>query len=115
MKCYAYNKFFETIDNKTRLKILELLQNRPMSVTEICNALKEEQSKISHNLRCLADCHFLDVKQQGKQRIYSLNKETIVPLIKLVEKHVARYCSEFCPKKMRKSTKLVQKSRGFRA
>ena len=98
MKCRAYNMFFETIANKTRLNILEVLQEKPMSVTEICNALKQEQSKISHNLKCLADCHFLDVKKQGKKRIYSLNKETIVPLMKLVSKHVARYCSKECTK-----------------
>ena len=96
MKCHAYNIFFETIGNKTRLKIIEALQKSPMSVTEICNAVKEEQSKISHNLKCLADCHFLDVKKQGKKRIYSLNKETIVPLMKLVTKHVAKYCGKEC-------------------
>ncbi|MBR9691968.1 winged helix-turn-helix transcriptional regulator [Candidatus Woesearchaeota archaeon] len=96
MKCHSFNVFFETIANKTRLKILETLQDKPKSVTEICNALKEEQSKISHNLKCLADCHFLDVKKQGKKRIYSLNKETMVPLMKLVSRHVARYCCKDC-------------------
>ncbi|MBW2965874.1 metalloregulator ArsR/SmtB family transcription factor [Candidatus Woesearchaeota archaeon] len=96
MKCHSYKTFFETIGNKTRLKILELLQNRSISVTEICNALKEEQSKISHNLKCLVECHFLDVKKQGKKRIYSLNKDTIVPLMKLVDKHVKKYCCKEC-------------------
>ncbi len=96
MKCHAYNTFFETISSKTRLKIIETLQEKAMSVTEICNSLKEEQSKISHSLKCLADCHFLDVEQQGKKRIYSLNKDTIVPLMKLVEKHVSKYCYKEC-------------------
>ena len=70
-----------------------------MSVNEICEALKEEQSKISHNLKKLSDCHFLDVEQKGKQRIYSLNKETIVPLMKLVSKHVAKYCCTECKRR----------------
>ncbi|MBW2992153.1 metalloregulator ArsR/SmtB family transcription factor [Candidatus Woesearchaeota archaeon] len=96
MKCHSYNVFFETIGARTRLRILELLMARPLSVTEICEALKEEQSKISHNLRKLADCHFLDVEQKGKQRIYSLNKETILPLMQLVGKHVASYCCKDC-------------------
>ncbi len=96
MKCHAYNVFFETISSKTRLKIIEVLQEKSMSVTEICNKLGEEQSKISHNLKCLIDCHFLDVKQDGKKRIYSLNKDTMVPLMKLVEKHVTKYCYEEC-------------------
>ena len=96
MKCQSYNTFFETIGNKTRLNILEALQDKPMSVTEICNVLKEEQSKISHNLKCLTECHFIDVKQKGKKRIYSLNKDTIVPLMKLVETHIKKYCCEKC-------------------
>jgi len=96
MKCHAYNIFFETIGNKTRLKILEVLQEKPRSVSEICRSLKEEQSKISHNLKCLTDCHFLDVEQKGKQRIYSLNKDTIMPLMKLVSDHVKKYCCDEC-------------------
>lgn len=98
MKCKSYKVFFETISNKTRLSIIELLQKKPMSVTDICEALKEEQSKVSHNLKKLTDCHFLDVEQKGKQRIYSLNKETIVPLLNLVTKHVEKFCDKSCVK-----------------
>ena len=96
MKCKSYKVFFETISNETRLAIVELLQKKSMSVTGICEALGEEQSKISHNLKKLADCHFLDVRQEGKQRIYSLNKDTIVPLMDLVTKHVEKFCDKSC-------------------
>ena len=96
MKCSSYNIFFETISTKIRLEVLELLKNKPMSVNEIADALKEEQSKVSHNLKSLAGCHILDVKQEGKKRIYSLNKDTIVPLIELVEKHVLNHCKGHC-------------------
>jgi len=96
MKCHSYNTFFETIANKTRLRIIELLIGKPLSVTEISAKLDQEQSKISHNLRILSECNFLTVEQKGKQRIYSLNKNTIVPLMKLVEKHVQKYCYENC-------------------
>ena len=96
MKCPSYNLFFETISPRIRIKILELLRNKAMSVTEIASAMNEEQSKISHNLKKLKDCHFLDAKQLGKKRFYSLNKETMVPLMKLVEKHVRKYCCKEC-------------------
>ncbi|MBD3354741.1 metalloregulator ArsR/SmtB family transcription factor [Candidatus Woesearchaeota archaeon] len=96
MKCHAYNMFFETIANKTRLAILEALQKKPMSVTDICKSINQEQSKVSHNLKLLTECHFIDVKQKGKKRIYSLNKETIIPLMDLVKKHVEKYCSKEC-------------------
>jgi hypothetical protein len=44
------------------------------------------------------ECKFLDVKQEGKQRIYSLNKDTIIPILTLVEKHVEKYCEKICQK-----------------
>lgn len=96
MKCKSFNIFFETIGNKTRMKIIEALMSGSLNVSEICSKLGEEQSKISHNLKVLKDCHFVDAKTKGKERVYFLNKDTIVPLMKLVEKHVSRYCGCEC-------------------
>ncbi|MBW2993564.1 metalloregulator ArsR/SmtB family transcription factor [Candidatus Woesearchaeota archaeon] len=92
MKCKSFNAFFETISNKTRMKIVEALMAKDMSVSEICRKLNEEQSKVSHNLKILKDCRFVDCKTKGKERIYSLNKKTIVPMLKLIDKHASTYC-----------------------
>ena len=78
------------------MRILEALMKKPLCVSEICQELGEEQSKISHNLKKLADCRFIEAKQAGKKRIYSLNKETIFPLMKLVDKHTKKYCCHNC-------------------
>ena len=98
MKCPSYNLFFETISTKIRMKILYSLKLKPMSVMEICKALNEEQSKISHNLKKLVECNIAEVRQKGKQRIYSLNKDTVIPILDLVEKHVRTYCGGKCGK-----------------
>ncbi len=87
--CY---KFFTVLGNPTRLAALETLMNGPKSVTEISEALKQEQSMISHNLRPLIDCRLVEVKREGKRRIYSLNQETLGPLFKVVENHAIRFC-----------------------
>ena len=63
-----------------------------MTVGGITKSLKEEQSKISHNLKKLKDCHFVESRRQGKNMLYSLNKTTIIPLLNLVEDHVEKYC-----------------------
>ena len=63
-----------------------------MNVTEICEKLNEEQSKVSHNLKKLTECRVLTVEQVGKNRIYSLNKKTILPILSLVGKHVKVNC-----------------------
>jgi len=99
MKCKSYELFFETFSNKSRIKIIEALIEGPKSVSEICKSVKEEQSKVSHNLNKLMKCHFLDVERKGKNRIYSLNKDTIIPILELVEKHVGAYCKEVCHRK----------------
>ncbi len=99
MNCPSYELFFETFSNKTRMKIIQALNEGSKSVTEICKTTGQEQSKVSHNLRKLTECNFLDVKRQGKKRIYELNKDTILPILKLVNKHVHKYCKGDCHKK----------------
>jgi DNA-binding transcriptional ArsR family regulator len=96
MKSGSNYIFFETLSTKLRVDIIDSLRNGPKSVAEICSIVNEDQSKVSHSLKKLKDCHFLNVSQDGKKRIYSLNQDTIVPLLKLVEKHVNKYCSAFC-------------------
>ena len=96
MTCDRYYKFFETIAHKSRWRILEVLASGPLTVSEICAELGEEQSKVSHSLRKLAQCNVVTAEQIGKRRRYSLNKKTVKPLMKLVEKHVRCYCGQKC-------------------
>jgi DNA-binding transcriptional ArsR family regulator len=88
MKKNSYENFFANFSNKTRLGILTVLMEKPLSVSEIVKKLGEEQSNVSHNLEHLRKCKILNVKQEGKKRIYSLNKKTVYPMLELVERHV---------------------------
>lgn len=63
-----------------------------MNVTELIKTLNIEQTIISHNLRRLKNCGFVSVEKKGKYRIYSLNKETISPLMDLIDKHIDSFC-----------------------
>ena len=96
---FSSNLFFETLSTKLRWRILEILKEKPKTVNEICKIIKEDQSKISHNLKRLRECYFIEVKKQGKERIYSLNEDTILPLLNLVDKHMKKYCCKTCPMK----------------
>ena len=96
MKLVSSYLFFETLATKLRVDIIDSLKRGPKSVADICNLVDEDQSKVSHSLKRLKDCHFLSMNQNGKQRIYSLNQETIAPLLKIVDKHVRKHCSAFC-------------------
>ena len=84
--------FFSTLANPTRLAILELLRNGSKNVTEISEALNQEQSMISHNLNPLQRCRFVFSERRKKEHIYSLNKETMEQLFKIFSYHAEKYC-----------------------
>ena len=91
MNIDLYRLFFKAFSNKTRLDILALLRQSPKNVSQICEALSLEQSRVSHNLRCLHQCGFVDVKKNGKERIYALDRKNIAPVLSSIEKHIQRY------------------------
>lgn len=84
--------FFQTLANPTRLAILELLREGPKNVSEIAEALNQEQSMISHNLKPLERCRFVFSERMKKQHVYSLNKETMEKLFKTFAYHSEKYC-----------------------
>jgi DNA-binding transcriptional ArsR family regulator len=96
-KCHL---FFDTIATQLRIDILAKLKENSFSVSELSKELGQERSKVSHSLKALSDCSFVKAKKCGRQRIYSLNKETMLPLLTLVDKHVEKYCKT-CKKQKR--------------
>ncbi len=87
----SYTLFFKALSNDTRLRIIDLLRQGPRNATEIGEALDIEQSMVSHNLTCLVNCGFVLTNQNGKNKVCSLNEETVVPLLQIIDKHVAQY------------------------
>ncbi len=87
--CY---RFFSTLANPTRLAALENLMDKPMNVTQLAEALGQEQSMVSHNLRPLVQCQFVHVERKGRERIYTINHKTVDPLFKVIENHAVNYC-----------------------
>lgn len=87
----VYKLFFKALCNNTRLRIIRLLQKESANVTQICKKLGLEQSGCSHALRCLVDCGFVEVTRKGKNRVYSINKGTIAPMLRLIDKHNKKY------------------------
>ncbi len=98
MKCKSYEVFFMNFANRTKLDIVLALRTEPLTVSQIVKKVGGEQSKVSHSLKKLAACNILKVKQKGRERIYSLNKETIIPILNMVQKHVEKNCKRKCGK-----------------
>lgn len=83
-----YSEFFLALSNKLRMDIVLLLKDSQMTVGEIVEKLKIEQSKISHALQILKGYNLVLVKIDGRSRIYSLNKKTVLPMLKFADKHI---------------------------
>ena len=93
MFCKSHNDFFGVLANSTNQLIISALRKgEELSVTQLVVATGLEQSTISHALKRLADCHFVAVKRIGKHRFYSLNKETIIPILDLADNHAKKMC-----------------------
>ena len=96
MKSNTYHVFFTNLANPLKVEIILSLRAKPKNVTQISEELKVEQSKVSHALKSLKSCNIVDVEQKGKERIYSLNKDTIVPMLNLIDKHAKTHCGGGC-------------------
>jgi len=94
-----YHLCLDVLGNPLRIAMIKELERGPKSVGELAENTGEEQSKVSHNLKKLVECHFVEATRKGKERVYSLNKKTIIPLLNLVEKHTKSYCGRICLKK----------------
>ena len=83
--------FFQAFANPARISILSLLHEGEKSVTELSTELGFEQTMVSHHLRCLSFCGFVTFERDGKNRIYSLNKPTVLPLMRIAERHMEKF------------------------
>jgi ArsR family transcriptional regulator len=74
--------------------LLLLRENGSMNVSQICDELGLEQTHVSHNLKCLTFCGLVRVTREGRNRLYSLNHETVVPLFEIADRHLRRYAND---------------------
>jgi DNA-binding transcriptional ArsR family regulator len=91
-------KCLNVLGNELRIDIIELLKEKPRTVSEIIKITGKEQSKISHSLQQLRKCKFIDFRQNGKVREYYLKSKIFEKkdktLFELVEEHVRENCYE---------------------
>ena len=93
-------KFFAILADRNRLSILNLILEKDLTVNEISKNLNLEQSLVSHHLKSLKEHGFVDYKIEGKTRLYSVNKETMRPLMDIMRAHVSKFCGFACQYKV---------------
>jgi len=82
-------KVFKALSDSNRIRILKMLEEKPMCVCDIKDVLGLANSTVSKHLSLLRDAEFISDEKDGKWVYYSLNKmnyekyiNQILPLIK---------------------------------
>jgi len=91
-----YYMFFGNLANPLKIEIISALKEQDLSVLELARKLKIEQSKLSHALASLKQCHIVESVRDGKKRIYCLNKKTILPMLNKIDEHEKQFCGKNC-------------------
>ena len=79
------NATLTALAEPNRLRIVELLRDRPRPVGEIAKRLRLRQPQVSKHLRVLSDAGLVDVRPAAQQRIYELRSEPFNELDKWLE------------------------------
>ena len=77
-------EFCRAMGNATRLQILHILRERPMTVSEIMAKLELNQSMISRQLSVLRSVNVVVGERHGNERVYHLANEKIGEVCDLV-------------------------------
>ncbi|MDO8627496.1 MAG: metalloregulator ArsR/SmtB family transcription factor [Candidatus Diapherotrites archaeon] len=106
-KDIPYHMCFDTLANTLRIQLINALGSGPKSVEELVKETKAEQSRVSHSLKMLKTCNYVEIEKKGKQHIYSLKPGAIQEIaiepkrplaLGLIDKHVEHFCHNECKK-----------------
>lgn len=81
-------ELFKVFGDSTRIKILYVLFDSEMMVSDICSALDMGQSAISHQLRLLKQHKLVRSRRDGKAMFYSLADDHVKTIIGMAKEHL---------------------------
>lgn len=82
-------QIFKAFGDQTRYRILFLLFEDKLSVTEIAELIGISQSAVSHQLKILRQTNLVIGKREGQNVIYELADRHIINIFKQVKEHIA--------------------------
>lgn len=84
--------------------MLRLVRDRPRSAGEIGEHFDITQQAVSQHLQVLADAGLVDVRREGKRRLYVVNPDGLETL--------ERFLADLWPAGLRRLKKAVESNRG---
>ncbi len=86
---YGLSEFYKIFGDQTRLRILDVLVNKPLCVNEMSEILDISQSAISHQLKNLRSSNLVKTEKVGKNVYYSIADDHIKVILKYGLEHIS--------------------------
>jgi len=82
-------KFFKGLGDPTRLRIVEALLDKELSVSDLINHLQVPQSNVSNHLACLKWCGYISARKQGTNIYYRITDDRVRKIMTLAREVIA--------------------------
>jgi DNA-binding transcriptional ArsR family regulator len=86
---------FNAVAEPRRRQILDLLSGRELPVNDLVMLLGLAQPLVSKHLRVLREVGLVDVRDEGRQRMYRLNPGPLKPIHDWVKKYEQSWSERF--------------------
>lgn len=73
------------LGDSNRLQIVQMLSEGEKCACKLLEAFEITQPTLSHHMKILCECGFVDVRKAGKWNHYSLNCETLTAFKQFIE------------------------------
>jgi len=87
-------KFFRGLGDPTRVRVLQLLWDRELTVSELVGGTGVLQGRLSSHLACLRWCGFVAVRKEGRHVYYRLADQRVRRLLELAQEFLDQHCRE---------------------
>lgn len=101
------SKCFKALSDKTRLRLLYILDKYELNVNEIVMVVEMIQSGVSRHLKILVESGLLHSRREGSYTYYSAPEDSLVrPLIDFVDRNIK--ANEHSQKDIRKAREMIR-------
>lgn len=87
-KIIDISELFKIFGDSTRVKIINVLLDKEMCVSEIVDSIGVSQSAVSHQLRILKSSKLVKYRKDGKEIYYSLADDHVEKIFRMGCEHV---------------------------
>ncbi|HEU5041486.1 MAG TPA: metalloregulator ArsR/SmtB family transcription factor [Gemmatimonadales bacterium] len=86
---------FNAVAEPRRRQILDLLSRGERPVNDIVTRLRLSQPQVSKHLRVLREVGLVDVREEGRQRLYRLESRPLEPIYRWVRRYARAWDERF--------------------